>query len=101
MPSAQLPRTTAALAGNTDEYADRKPAREHEGAAVAEERERDSRDWHEVDRHADVLQHVNQPAGQQTEGDETTERVVRALGDPNDAQEEREKKHHAERDADE
>src|SRR4051812_1155311 len=101
MPSAQLPRTTAALAGNAYEDADREPAREHEGAAVAEEGERDSRDWHEVDRHADVLQHVHEPAREQAECDETAEGVVGAFGDPNHAQEKREKEHDPQRDADE
>ena len=41
---------------------DRQPTREHERAAVAEERQRNAGDRHEVERHAHVHENVNEPA---------------------------------------
>src|SRR4026209_477107 len=79
---------TATLARNPHQDADRQPARQHERAPVTKEWERNSGDRHEVEGHANVDQHVHEPARHQPERDETAERVIRALGDLGNAQEE-------------
>src|SRR5258707_13287464 len=63
----------AALAGDSHQYPDCEPAREHEGSAIAEERKWDSRDRHEVERHADIHEDVDEPARHQTERNQRAE----------------------------
>src|SRR6185437_11545941 len=87
----------AAFARDASEYADRKPRREHERAAVAEERQRNPGDRHQVQCHADVLEDVREPARQQSERDEAAECIVRALGDPDHPQKEKEKEREGDR----
>src|SRR5437016_1510143 len=96
-----LSRSASSLAGDAYENSNRQPAREHERSAIAEERQRNACDGHEIDRHADVLEHVHEPTREQSKRDETAERIVRAFGDANYAQEKRKKEHHAESDANE
>src|SRR5437588_9995203 len=96
-----LAGAAATLAGDAHEYPNGQPAGKHERPAIAEEWQRNSSDRHEVDGHADVLEHVHQPTGEQSERDETTERVIRSLSDSHHSQKEREKEHDAECDADE
>src|SRR5689334_24863432 len=72
-PLSNLSRSSPAFARDAHQDADGEPAREHERAAVAEEGQRDAGDRHEVDRHADVLEHVNEPTREETKGDQTTE----------------------------
>src|SRR5437667_255539 len=85
-------RATPSLAGNAHQDADGKPAREHERAAVRKERQRDSCDRHEIQRHADVDEHVHKPARHQSECDQTAVGIICSLGYLRDAEEQPEKK---------
>ena len=77
------------------------PAREHERAAVAEERQRNPGDRHEVERHADVLEDVREPAREQPERHQAAERIVRALRDADHAQEQKQEQRERDQYADE
>src|SRR5262245_2081515 len=72
--SKNLAGSAAPLARDPHENADRKPARKHERSAIAEEWQRDARDRHEIDRHADVLENVDEPAREKAERNEAAER---------------------------
>jgi hypothetical protein len=73
---------TAAATPATEREAKSHAARDHEGTAVAEERQRNSRDRHEVHGHPDVLPHVGQQQAQDAEYHEATVGIRRAAGDP-------------------
>src|SRR5690606_13226162 len=77
--NGQPPYPPPALHAHSQEDADGKPARKHERAAVAEERKRNSGDRHEVERHADVHHHVNEPRREQSESHEAREWLIGAL----------------------
>src|SRR6478672_8660672 len=86
---------------NASEDSDREPACEHERSAVAEERQRNARDRHQVERHAHVLEHVREPAREKSKRHQARERIIRAFGDANDAQEQEQKERQREPDTDE
>src|SRR5688572_26909361 len=89
---AQRERAASPLAGYPHQNPYRDPAREHEGSAVAEKRQRNSGNRHQVQRHSDIYQHVHEPPGHQSECHETAVGVVGSLGDLSDAKEQPEEK---------